>query len=167
MNDLLPDFSLKGKIALVTGGGRGLGLAMAQGFAAAGAEVILASRKKGACEAAAIDITKRTGQAAHAYALHVGHWNEVEPFVEQVYADLGRVDVLVNNAGMSPVYDKLSNVTEQLWDKVMDVNLKGAFRLSWASAWRRATAAASSASAASPRSTRSRTRSPMRRPRPA
>jgi len=129
MNDLLPDFSLKGKIALVTGGGRGLGLAMAQGFAAAGAEVILASRKKGACEAAAIDITKRTGQAAHAYALHVGHWNEVEPFVEQVYADLGRVDVLVNNAGMSPVYDKLSNVTEQLWDKVMDVNLKGAFRL--------------------------------------
>ncbi|GGM64629.1 SDR family NAD(P)-dependent oxidoreductase [Dactylosporangium sucinum] len=129
MTQQLPDFSLTGKVALVTGGGRGLGLSMAQGFAAAGAEVVLASRKKEACAAAAAEITRTTGRPAHAYGFHVGHWGEVEPFVEQVYADLGRVDVLVNNAGMSPVYDKLTDVTEELWDKVFDVNLKGAFRL--------------------------------------
>ena len=125
----LPDYSLDGKIALITGGGRGLGLAMAEGFAAAGAEVVLASRKQEACVAAATEITRRTGRAAHAYGLHIGHWAEIEPFVERVYEDLGRIDVLVNNAGMSPVYDRLSDVTEELWDKILGVNLKGAFRL--------------------------------------
>lgn len=129
MREAIPDYSLRGKIALITGGGRGLGLAMAEGFAASGAEVVIASRKKDVCEAAAAEITRRTGQAAYAYGLHVGRWGEIEPFVEQVYADLGRVDVLVNNAGMSPLYDKLCAVTEELWDKVFAVNLKGAFRL--------------------------------------
>lgn len=130
MSIAVPDFSLAGKVVLITGGGRGLGLAMAQGFAAAGAEVVLASRKKDVCEAAAEEIRTATGRPAHAYAFHVGHWAEIEPFVEQMHADLGRLDVLINNAGMSPVYDKLSDVTEELWDKVIDVNLKGAFRLS-------------------------------------
>jgi len=124
-----PDFSLEGKVALITGGGRGLGLAMSQGLAAAGAEVVLASRKADTCEAAAAEIAASTGRQAHAYALHIGHWPEIEPFVERVYADLGRVDVLINNAGMSPTYPKLSDVTEELWDKVFAVNLKGVFRL--------------------------------------
>jgi NAD(P)-dependent dehydrogenase (short-subunit alcohol dehydrogenase family) len=129
MREAIPDYSLRGKIALITGGGRGLGLAMAEGFAAAGAEVVIASRKRDDCAAAAAEITRRTGRPAHAYGLHVGRWGEIEPFVHRVYADLGRVDVLVNNAGMSPRYGKLSAVTEELWDKVFAVNLKGAFRL--------------------------------------
>ena len=62
-------------------------------------------------------------------ACHVGHWGQVEALAEAAYAEFGRVDVLVNNAGMSPIYDRVEHVSEDLWDKVLDVNLKGPFRL--------------------------------------
>ena len=117
-----------GKVALVTGGSRGLGEAMVLAFADAGADVIVASRKLENCEAVAAEVEKR-GRRALAVGCHVGHWDEIESLVEQSYDAFGRVDVLVNNAGMSPLYPDLASVTEELWDKVIGVNLKGPFRL--------------------------------------
>jgi NAD(P)-dependent dehydrogenase (short-subunit alcohol dehydrogenase family) len=122
-------FDLTGRVALVTGGSRGLGRAMVQGLAEAGADVIIASRKLGECERAAQEVERDTGRRALAVACHVGRWDEVEELVERAYSGFGRVDVLVNNAGMSPLYDRPSSVSEELWDKVLAVNLKGAFRL--------------------------------------
>ncbi len=122
-------FDLTGKVALVTGGSRGLGRAMVLAFAQAGADVIIASRKLASCEATAAEVRQVTGRRALPVACHVGHWGQVEALAEIAYKEFGRVDVLVNNAGMSPLYDRIENVTEDLWDKVLDVNLKGPFRL--------------------------------------
>ncbi|HVA06589.1 MAG TPA: glucose 1-dehydrogenase [Acidimicrobiales bacterium] len=120
--------ALEGKVALVTGGSRGLGRAMALGFAEAGADVIIASRKLQSCETVAREVEAR-GRRALALACHVGHWDELEGLVENSYDAFGRVDVLVNNAGMSLLYESLPSVTEAVWDKVVDLNLKGPFRL--------------------------------------
>ena len=122
-------FDLAGKVALVTGGSRGLGRAMALAFAERGANVVIASRKAENCEAVAEE-ARDHGVRALAHACHVGHWNELAELADAAYAEFGKVDVLVNNAGMSPLYPKLSAVTEALFDKVIDVNLKGPYRLS-------------------------------------
>ena len=122
-------FDLTGRVALVTGGSRGLGRAMVQGLAEAGADVLIASRKLAECERAAQEVERETGRRAVPVACHVGHWDEVDQLVERAYDEFGRIDVLVNNAGMSPLYDRPSAVSEELWDKVLGVNLKGAFRL--------------------------------------
>jgi len=119
---------LAGKTALVTGGSRGLGREMALAFAFEGADVIIASRKLDACEAVAREV-EALGRRAMAHACHVGRWAEIDALVDAAYARFGRVDVLVNNAGMSPVYPSPESVTEELYDKVMDVNLKSTFRL--------------------------------------
>ena len=119
---------LTGKVALVTGGSRGLGKAMVQAFADAGASVAIVSRKVEACEELASQLTPH-GVEARAYACHVGRWNEIEPLVDKVYGDFGKVDILVNNAGMSPLYPSLEEVTEANFDSVMGVNFKGPFRL--------------------------------------
>ena len=124
-------FDLSGKTALVTGGSRGLGKEMVLAFAEHGADVMIVSRKLDACEALAVEVRQRFQRRALAYSCHVGHWNEVEHLAEAAYAEFGKIDILVNNAGMSPVYgNNPSNVTEDLWDKVHSVNLKGPFRLS-------------------------------------
>ncbi|MFW6867753.1 SDR family NAD(P)-dependent oxidoreductase [Nocardioides sp. CPCC 206347] len=120
---------LEGKVALVTGATRGLGFAIAQGLAAAGATVVVSSRKLESCEIAAEAITKATGVAAVPLALHVGQWDSIEPAIEKIYADLGRLDVLVNNAGIAPLSPTLEGVSESLFDKTIEVNLKGPFRL--------------------------------------
>ena len=122
-------FDLSGKVAVVTGGSRGIGRAIAQGFAEAGAEVVIASRKADACEQAAREITESTGRRALGVGAHVGRWADCDALAERVYGEFGRCDVLVNNAGMSPFYDDLASVTEEYWDKVTAVNLKGPFRL--------------------------------------
>jgi NAD(P)-dependent dehydrogenase (short-subunit alcohol dehydrogenase family) len=121
-------FDLSGRVAVVTGGTRGLGLAMARGFAHAGAEVVIVSRKQEACEEV-VAALRAEGAKAAACACHVGHWDRLDGLVEEVYRDFGRVDVLVNNAGLSPLYSELTEVTEELFDKVIGVNLKGPFRL--------------------------------------
>lgn len=123
-------FDLTDKIILVTGGSRGLGLEMSLAFAYAGATVVISSRKQDSCDEAAARVVRETGQACLALACHVGDWEACDALVEKVYAEYGRIDVLVNNAGMSPLYESPSAVTRELWDKVIAVNLAGPFRLS-------------------------------------
>ena len=122
-------FDLTGKVAVVTGGSRGLGQAMVEAFAGAGADVVITSRKLPACEMLAEKVTAETGRKALGLACHVGYWEQCDELHARVYEEFGRCDVLVNNAGMSPLYDSLGEVSEALYDKVLDVNLKGPFRL--------------------------------------
>ncbi|MCA1831367.1 MAG: SDR family NAD(P)-dependent oxidoreductase [Actinomycetota bacterium] len=122
-------FRLTDRVALVTGGSRGLGREMVLAFAHAGADVIITSRKLDACAALAGEVEATTGRRALAYACHVGKWDELDGLVDAAYREFGRVDILVNNAGMSPLYDKLIDVSEDLYDKVLAVNLKGPFHL--------------------------------------
>jgi NAD(P)-dependent dehydrogenase (short-subunit alcohol dehydrogenase family) len=124
-----PMFDLTGKVALVTGGSRGLGRAMAGAFAQRGADLIVASRKADACESAVREITGRFGVTALPVACNVSSWDDCDALIDRAYTRFGRVDVLVNNAGMSPLYPSLDQVSEALWDKVIAVNLKGPFRL--------------------------------------
>lgn len=126
MKDL---FDLTGKVALVTGGSRGMGREMALAFAQHGADVIVASRKLDACETVAAEV-RALGRRALPIAANVGRWAECDALVDAAYKEFGRVDILVNNAGMSLLYDKLSNVTEAMFDKVVSLNLKGPYRLS-------------------------------------
>lgn len=121
-------FDLTGRTALVTGATRGLGRVIAGAYADAGAKLIVASRKADACEEVAAEL-RAGGAQAVAHACHVGHWAELEGLVERAYDEFGQVDVLVNNAGISPLYGRPAEVTEELWDKVIAVNLKGPFRL--------------------------------------
>lgn len=120
---------LAGKVALITGGSRGLGKQMAWAFARAGADVALASRKLDACEATAKEIEADTGRRAVGFACHMGEWDAQQQLADAAEAELGTIDILVNNAGIAPVYPSLPEVTESLYDKVFDVNVKGAFRL--------------------------------------
>jgi NAD(P)-dependent dehydrogenase (short-subunit alcohol dehydrogenase family) len=122
-------FDLTGRVVVITGGSRGLGREIAFGCAHAGADVVIASRKLAACEETAAEIEKATGRQAMPYGVHVGRWDQLEPFVDAVYGRFGRVDVLINNAGMSPLYDTVSGVSEQLFDSVLNLNFKGPFRL--------------------------------------
>ena len=122
-------FDLTGKVALVTGGSRGLGREMCLAFAAAGAAVAVASRKLEACVALAEEITAATGIKAAGFACNVARWEDCDRLVADVYDMFGTVDVLVNNAGSSPRYPSLAEVGEELFDKVIGLNLKGPFRL--------------------------------------
>jgi len=123
------ELDLRGRVAVVTGGSRGLGAAIVRAYAAHGADVVIASRKLDACEALAVEIREQTGQRALGVACHVGRWSDCDALADAAYAEFGRVDVLVNNAGMSPLYPSLDQVSEELFDKVIGVNLKGPFRL--------------------------------------
>jgi len=123
-------FDLTGRVAVVTGGSRGLGRAMVQAFAEAGADVVIASRKQDACEAAAAEVASSTGRQALGGGFHAARWDDADRLADLVYERFGRCDVLVNNAGMSPLYGSLAEVSEELFDKVVGVNFKGPFRLS-------------------------------------
>lgn len=123
-------FHLDGKVALVTGGSRGLGKEMVMAFARVGADVVISSRKQDACDALAKEVENETGQRALGLAAHVADWDAMDDLAAKALDHFGHVDVLVNNAGMSLLYDDIRNVDEAHYDKVMDVNLKGTFRLS-------------------------------------
>ena len=122
-------FDLTGRTAVVTGGSRGLGRHFVLALAKAGAEVLIASRRLESCEELAEEVRRETGRTAYSHACHVGRWDDVDELAAVAYEKLGRVDVLVNNAGMSPFYDTPATVTAELWHKVIDVNLTGPFRL--------------------------------------
>lgn len=129
MNSIEELYSLEGKVALITGGSRGLGREMALAFAKAGADIIIVSRKIESCETVAKEV-EELGRKAYPYACHAGRWDEINQLVEEVYEKFDKIDILVNNAGMSPLYDKLTDVNEKMWDSVLNLNLKGPFRLS-------------------------------------
>jgi NAD(P)-dependent dehydrogenase (short-subunit alcohol dehydrogenase family) len=122
-------FDLSGRTAVVTGGSRGLGRSMVLAFAEHGADVVIASRKLHNCEAVAAEVTERFGVAALAVECHVGYWDQVEALADRAYDAFGSVEILVNNAGLSPPYPAIVDVSEALYDKVLEVNLKGPFRL--------------------------------------
>jgi len=126
MTDL---FDLSGKVALVTGGSRGLGREMVLAFAKAGADVVIASRKLETCEEVAREV-ECLGRRALPFAAHVGRWEDNDRLAAAAFDAFGRVDVLVNNAGMSPLAPSLAETSEALFDKILDVNFKGPFRLS-------------------------------------
>lgn len=121
-------FEVTDRVILVTGGSRGLGAATSVGLAARGARVVIASRKLASCQALAARITESGGQA-FALACHVGEWESLPGVVEAAASRWGRLDGLVNNAGMSPIAPSLLETSEVLFDKVIGVNLKGPTRL--------------------------------------
>ncbi|MCW2525350.1 MAG: family oxidoreductase [Pseudonocardiales bacterium] len=121
-------FDLSGKVALITGGGRGLGLQMARAFAECGADLFLASRKLENCEAAAAEC-EALGRRAVAYRCNAGVWAELDAMVDAAYDAFGQIDILVNNAGSSPVAPSSVETSEALFDKIIAVNLKSVFRL--------------------------------------
>lgn len=121
-------FDVTDKVVMITGGSRGLGKAMSQAFATGGANIVVASRKIEECEKVA-GALREQGSEAMAVACHVGHWDSLEGVVDRVMEKYGRIDVLVNNAGMSPVAPSLLETSEALFDKIIDVNLKGPTRL--------------------------------------
>ncbi|MGV9865531.1 SDR family NAD(P)-dependent oxidoreductase [Rhodococcus koreensis] len=122
-------FSLVGRVALVTGGSRGLGREMVLAFAKAGADVAITSRNVESCEQVAREV-EALGQRALPVGCHIGHWDEIDRLVQRVYGEFGRIDILVNNAGMSPLAPSSVETSEELFDKIVGVNFKGPFRLS-------------------------------------
>ena len=119
---------LSGKTALVTGGSRGLGRAMCMGLAKAGADIVVASRKQEACEAVAAEI-RALGRRALAVAAHTGDTASLDHLISTALAEMGKVDILINNAGINPAYCGLSELAPEMFDKMVDVNLKGPWYL--------------------------------------
>jgi len=127
----LGKYRLDGKVALITGGSRGIGRATALGFAEAGADVAVASRKLPDLETVAGEIRK-TGRRALPVASHLGRIGDIDDLVATVINEFGKIDILVNNAGTSPAMSPAEEVDERLWDSIMNLNLKGLFFLSGA-----------------------------------
>jgi len=125
------EFSLEGKTALITGGSRGIGRAIALGFAEAGADIAVASRKLPDLEKVAEEIRK-TGRRGLAVPAHIGRMEDISNLVTKVKEEFGRIDILVNNAGVNPTMESALGVNERTWNAIMNVNLKGLFFLSQA-----------------------------------
>jgi len=123
-----PNFKLTGKVALITGGSRGIGLAIALAFAASGAKVVLASRKQDDLDQAAAEIRENGGQAL-AIAAHTGSQEAIQGLIDQIVAQWGGIDILVNNAATNPHFGPIMTAEESHWDKILDVNVKGYFRM--------------------------------------
>ena len=124
---------LDGKVALITGGSRGIGRATALGFARAGAEVVVTSRKLPDLEEVAGEV-RASGGKCLAVAAHIGRLEDIDSLIARVKGEFGRVDILVNNAGTSPTMASVLDVDERLWDTILNLNLKGLFFLSQAAA---------------------------------
>ena len=127
----MPNFSLKGKVALITGGSRGIGKVTALAFANSGADVAIASRKLPDLEQVAAEI-KGLGRKALPVSAHIGRLDEIKGLVDKVCQEFGKIDILVNNAGTSPFLTPMLDLEEQLWDTVINLNLKGVIFLSQA-----------------------------------
>ena len=121
-------FSLQGKVAIITGGSRGIGKAIAEGFAEMGASVVLASRKVEALEEVRKGIEERGGEA-YVIPTHMGDMEGIERLVQGTLEKYGTIDILVNNAATNPVFCSTAEIEEAAWDKIIDVNAKGVFFL--------------------------------------
>ena len=122
-------FDLTDKVAIVSGSSRGIGLAIATAFAEYGAHVVLSSRSQNAVDKAAKELSQK-GYSVMAQACHIGEKTQRENLVNKVLEKFGRIDILVNNAAINPVYEPLEKMTESVYEKMMNVNLKAAFALS-------------------------------------
>ena len=122
----IADFSLAGRVAIVTGASRGIGEAIARGMAEQGATVVLASRTQAALDTVAQSITDAGGKAVP-IACHTGRPETIEGLFQRVLADLGRVDILVNNAATNPYFGPTVDAPESVFDKTFEVNVKGYF----------------------------------------
>jgi NAD(P)-dependent dehydrogenase (short-subunit alcohol dehydrogenase family) len=122
------NFDLTDKVALITGASRGIGLAIAEAYARAGAKVVLTSRKQETLEAAAERI-RQAGGTALAIAAHTGDTAAIEGLLTRVVDEWGWIDILVNNAATNPHFGSFLSAEESHWDKILDVNVKGYFRL--------------------------------------
>ena len=125
------EVSLRGKVALVTGASRGIGRAIALEMARSGADLVIASRKLPDLEKVAAEI-KATGGKALPVAAHIGRMEDIQALVSQAVKEFGRIDILVNDAATNPTMDPAINVSERIWDSIMNLNLKGLFFLSQA-----------------------------------
>src|SRR3954451_4598833 len=123
-------YDLTGKVAIVTGSTKGIGRAMAAGLARAGASVVVSSRKQELCDEVAAEVAKETGAEVFGRACHVGEWDQIPNFVDAVVDRFGRIDALVNNAGINPARIGVSEMTLDYWRKVFSVNLEGPLRMS-------------------------------------
>lgn len=126
--DVSKFYDFSGKVVVITGGSRGLGHSMSLAFASCGAKVAVASRKLDSCEATVKEI-RALGSDGSAHSVHVGKWADCNRLADEVYQRWGRADVLINNAGLSPLAPSMLETSEELFDKVIGVNLKGPFRL--------------------------------------
>jgi NAD(P)-dependent dehydrogenase (short-subunit alcohol dehydrogenase family) len=130
----MAEFSLEGQVAVITGASRGIGRAIALRFARAGASVVLSSRKQEGVQAVADEVnavlgSRGTAPRATAVEAHMGHPDEVEALVQRTLAIYGQVNIAVSNAATNPHFGPLMTADEGQWDKILDTNTKGAFRL--------------------------------------
>jgi NAD(P)-dependent dehydrogenase (short-subunit alcohol dehydrogenase family) len=123
-------FDLTGKVAIVTGSTKGIGRAMVQGLAEAGAAVVVSSRRQDLCEQVAAEVAAATGRETFGRACHVGEWDAIPGFVDAVVERFGRIDVLVNNAGITPAREGPAEIGLDIWRKIFAVNLEGPLRMS-------------------------------------
>ena len=122
-------FKLDGKVAIITGSSKGIGLAIARGLAEHGANIVLSSRNQEALDVQ-VNQLKKDGLNAVAHSCHVGDENQRKDLIKKTIESFGKIDILVNNAAINPVYDSLENISSEVYEKMMNVNLKAAFDLS-------------------------------------
>src|SRR5690606_5662360 len=121
-------FDLKDRVAIVTGSTRGIGRAIAEFYARAGAKVVISSRKQEACNEVAAEL-EAAGHEVLAVPCHVGRKEDLQTLVDRTMAKWGRIDILVCNAATNPTYGPLSELSDEAWDKIMETNVRGTFWL--------------------------------------
>ena len=122
-------FNLEGKVAIITGSSKGIGKAIAKGLAEKGAQVVISSRSQDACDEVVKEFTEQ-GLKAVGIACHIGKEDQRKTLVDQTISMLGRIDILVNNAAINPVFGPIEDVDPAIFDKIMDVNVKAPWALS-------------------------------------
>lgn len=122
-------FNLKGKVAIITGSSKGIGKAIAKGLAQNGAQVVISSRSQEACDEVVYEFAKESLEAT-AIACHIGNQDQRKSLVEKTIHAFGRIDILINNAAINPVFGPIENVDSEIFDKIMDVNVKAPWALS-------------------------------------
>ncbi|WP_298318870.1 SDR family NAD(P)-dependent oxidoreductase [uncultured Aquimarina sp.] len=129
MNSIKQSFNLEGKVAVVTGSSKGIGKSIAQGLAEHGAKVVISSRNQEAVDEVAAEF-KAAGLEAIGIACHIGKADQRANLVQKTIEHYGGIDILVNNAAINPIYGPIEDADEEVFDKIMDVNVKAPWMLS-------------------------------------